>query len=572
MKRAQHLLARIRWKKIGIIAAVAAPVVMIAVQLAYPWDATRLYQKVGGVSVGGVSREKAADAVQSAFRDAPLELYFANADEAYRTTTLGAVGITVQAEDAVNAAMYPWWLRLVPTSLWWAHRLSGDVPVATNLGDDNVRQYVVGELGEDCHVQPKDATLTLKDDALQVVPSEDGGRCQLAEVVDAVKGAAPTVAATTTVRLPMEIIAPNIDNAEAEALKRAIDARIGQGVTLQFGDQTNTIDATTVRQWLVFSADGDNLRATVSAEKSQEVLTQQWQEKVAIAAGVVTITTRDFVEVGRTGGGEGRALNITDTAANLTAYLMGEHEAAEVATTVVPPQPRYVRSYSASDTGLSALMQHFANDNPGTYGVSLIELSGQRRRAGANEAQTFTTASTYKAYVAYSVLRRIESGAMNWDQPVVGGRTVAKCFDDMIVLSDNPCAEEFVRRIGYTPLHRDVQALGLSNTSFIDRESFKTTAGDLSTFMASLEAGQLPINAGNRTKLLDALKRNVHRRGIPAGATGQVADKVGFLDGLLHDTAIVYAPGGTYVLTIMTDGSSWGKIAELTREIEKLRG
>ena len=42
--------------------------------------------------------------------------------------------------------------------------------------------------------------------------------------------------------------------------------------------------------------------------------------------------------------------------------------------------------------------------------------------------------------------------------------------------------------------------------------------------------------------------------------------------GLLHDAAIVYSPSGTYVLVIMTDGSSWAEIAALTRKIEELRG
>ena len=571
MKRARQLLARIRWKKVGIIITIVAPIVMITVQMVYPWGSLRPYQVVSGVSVGGMSRQQAADTLQSAFRDAPLELYFANASEAYRTTQLRNFDVHVREGDALNAALYPWWLRLIPTSLWWGHLLTGDVRVSTEFNDERMREYIVSELGDECYVRPKNATLTVKDDTVRVVRSEDGGRCQLTEVLDAVKKAAPAILAKTTVRLPMEIIPPTIGDAEAEALKRDIDSRIGSHVTLQFGGQTGKIDAKMVRQWLVFSADDGQLKAAVDIGKSQEVITQQWEDKVVIAAGIITITTKDFVEIGRSGGGEGRALNTAGTAANLAAYIMGENEMAEVATAIVPPQPRYIRSYSASDTGLSALMQHFANDNPGTYGVSMIELSGQRRRAGVNETQKFTTASTYKAYIAYSVLRRIESGEMSWDQQIVGGRNAAKCFDDMIVLSDNPCAEEFVRRIGYAPLHRDVQALGLTNTSFIDKESYKTTAGDLSTFMASLEAGQLPISAANRAKLLDALKRNVYRRGIPAGAAGQVADKVGFLDGLLHDTAIVYSPNGTYVLTIMTDGSSWGKIAELTREIEKLR-
>ena len=67
------------------------------------------------------------------------------------------------------------------------------------------------------------------------------------------------------------------------------------------------------------------------------------------------------------------------------------------------------------------------------------------------------------------------------------------------------------------------------------------------------------------------MKRNVYRQGIPAGASGTVADKVGFLNGLLHDAAIVYSPKGTYVLVILTNGSSWANIAELTKKIEALR-
>jgi hypothetical protein len=81
----------------------------------------------------------------------------------------------------------------------------------------------------------------------------------------------------------------------------------------------------------------------------------------------------------------------------------------------------------------------------------------------------------------------------------------------------------------------------------------------------------MPIQPASRDRFLGALKRNIYRQGIPAGASVQVADKVGFLNGLFHDAAIVYSPSGTYVLTIMTDGSSWANIAELTKQIEALR-
>ena len=42
------------------------------------------------------------------------------------------------------------------------------------------------------------------------------------------------------------------------------------------------------------------------------------------------------------------------------------------------------------------------------------------------------------------------------------------------------------------------------------------------------------------------------------------------MNGLLHDAAIVYGSSGTYVLAIMTDGSSWDTIADLAKSIDKL--
>jgi beta-lactamase class A len=141
----------------------------------------------------------------------------------------------------------------------------------------------------------------------------------------------------------------------------------------------------------------------------------------------------------------------------------------------------------------------------------------------------------------------------------------------MIVRSDNACAEAMLQKISYKSITSEIQALGLKNTTFLKGDTPLTTAGDLSLFNAMLQSGQILTQQASRDRLLDAMKRNIYRQGIPAGTSSQVADKVGFLDGLLHDAAIVYSPSGPYVLTIMSDGSSWATIADLTRQIESLQ-
>ncbi len=574
MKRVRQTVRRLSRKKLIAGAVIALLLLMVAVQVVYPSSHTMLGARVDGVAIGGMAREDAVRHVQEIFSQQTVAIYFGEAAEPYRSPELAVLGAAANEEAMVERAMYPWWLRLVPTSLWWGHRtIAGDPEVAV-LNGQAVREYAGKELGKSCEVEPKNASITVKDDRLVVVPSEDGGHCDLDEVVARVQAVKPTAIGGETVRIPVERIAPAVTDTEAERLVRSIEQRLDDGVVVRIGDTKVPLESSTVRSWLVFSTDDDTLAMTIDTDKAKGVLEKEVGPAATKKPGIMTIKTRDFVEISRSGGSDGRTLNIAGTTKAIVDYLQHTSDEVAVVTSVVPAERNYERSYSSTDIGLSALMKHYADSHPGTYGVSLIELSGDRRRAHYNGDRKFTTASTYKVYVAYSAIKQVERGKLKWGQQIQGGRTLGACFYDMIALSDNPCPEQLVRRndrIGYNTVHADIQALGLTNTSFIDQESFKTTANDLSTFMASLETGQLPITKADRNRFMTALKGNVYRQGISAGASGSVANKVGFLDGLLHDTAIVTGSGGTYVLTILTDKSSWGNIADLTREIEKLR-
>jgi beta-lactamase class A len=89
----------------------------------------------------------------------------------------------------------------------------------------------------------------------------------------------------------------------------------------------------------------------------------------------------------------------------------------------------------------------------------------------------------------------------------------------------------------------------------------------LALILKRIYDGSLLSEADNN-RLLDNMKQQVFRDGIPAGIPeAEVADKVGFLDELLHDAGIVYSPKGDFILVILTDGYSWETIAEMAAEI-----
>src|SRR5690606_27503596 len=97
-------------------------------------------------------------------------------------------------------------------------------------------------------------------------------------------------------------------------------------------------------------------------------------------------------------------------------------------------------------------------------------------------------------------------------------------------------------------------------TTFTSPIAVHTTAADLTNHMTKLERGELYDDV-YRQRLYHSLSTHPYRYGIATGSSGQVYDKVGFLWDYVHDTGVVKHPRGTYVVTIMTKGQSYARIA-----------
>ena len=223
------------------------------------------------------------------------------------------------------------------------------------------------------------------------------------------------------------------------------------------------------------------------------------------------------------------------------------------------------------DSSIVSIVRNFSLTHAGTYKVSVTELSGALTHVAVDGDATITTASTYKLFVAYSTIRAVEAGTWSWSDITTTGQDVSTCFDLMITDSDNDCAIALLLYLGYSTIEGDASDQGATHTTFLD-DDITSTADDEALLLTKLGLGTLPISADDSLKWLNAMKANEYRDGIPSGlANIDVADKVGFLDDLLHDAAIVFSPTGTYVLVILTEGSTWADIAELSSEIEASR-
>jgi beta-lactamase class A len=229
---------------------------------------------------------------------------------------------------------------------------------------------------------------------------------------------------------------------------------------------------------------------------------------------------------------------------------------------------RYVRSYSHSLSGLQAYVAYATS----TQNVRIVvqELDGNGWGASGRADESIPSASTYKLYVMMRVFDEINAGRLTWDSPMLD-TTAGGCFERTIVVSTNPCAEEWIRQFDRTTLTNYVHDKGFSNgTGFTFSDATHTTAGDLARYLIGLNNGTL-ITGNNRTMLLEKMGRQLYRGGIPTGVPdARVEDKVGFLWDYIHDAAIVHKPQGTYVLVVMTKGYSYGYIANVARQIDDI--
>lgn len=528
------------------------------------------FSKIENISVGGWLKKDVTRELDALSAKQPVSVYFGKASEPYKAPTPGDIGLKVSHEKQIASIDYPWYMRLIPTSIFWQNLVQRpDAPTYTRT-KATLDAYIKASLGESCDVKPVDASLIPRQEKLAVVPSADGGTCKLSDVKSALLTVKPVVAIDTKIVISVDVVKPSVTNATAGKLATRLNKRIGAQVNIHVNGKDQAVPASEVMKWLVFTPKDKELVVSTNKEVANAYFVKEVTPKVTIPAGVTKVTTQDFAEIARADGANGQTLDVDQTLAGLTDFLVEKRSDVLAVPLVVGPQTEYVRSYTSTSNGITALMTHYAQAHSGTFGVSFEELSGAGRSAEYSGGKSFTTASTYKLFVAYGTLKKVESGEWKWSDQISGGRDMAACFDDMIVKSDNACAEALLKKYGYNNLTNDIHGLGLAGSGFATDSPY-STPNDFALFLTKLEGSQLGLSADSRNRLLGAMKRNIYAQGIPAGAKGEVADKVGFMGGLLHDAAIVYSPSGTYVLVIMTDGSSWANIAELTRQIEALR-
>lgn len=530
-------------------------VVIVLAQLLYPAGRLLPSVEVQGHKVGGRTITDTTKLLDNLY--AKAQLIVKTEDKTFKTSYAEA-GIDPESwNTARSAARYTFGQRLIPFSSLYI-MAKRDTSMQVRFDDERL-QYFAEQIEKEGFVPAVNAAISVDNGDVQLVPAKESKIYASKTVQSAIRGA--VFAPVAAVQLSAQTKPAERTDDEVKSVLGEATRAVNTPLTLKLQDEKIPVDNATIGGWLDFPEDPSTkkLQLSLKADAVRKYL-DGIQSKIYKAPGTTRVQIIDGREAGRSVGEPGRGIDADKTMTALTdAVRKGTETTLAVPIAQLAPKVIYERQYSNTDSGLTALLGDLAAAKG--FGISVMELGG--RSANTNGNKRFVAASTYKLYVAYAVFKQIEAGQMSWSDSI-SGRSAEACFDAMIVRSDNPCAKAFGDKIGWQKVEDMMRSLGLSNTDL--SPSLYTTANDLALFLYKLENGSL-VSVADKARLIEAMKRQIYRAGIPAGTGLSTADKVGFIDSYIHDAGIVYGPRGPYALVIMTSGGSWSAIADAARQI-----
>lgn len=536
--------------------------IVIGSQFFYPADRALLFSKINGSGVGIKSTQEVTTYLNKQYRNVPITI--ATPGKTIQSSSI-EVGISPDNEEIIdNLTNYPWWQRLIPFSLP-VKGMMIDTPAVVRIDATRFNDFIDTQLLKACTRPAVDAALTVEGDTIVLQKAKDGITCDKKKFLSLVLSQ-PLETKGVKFTAPTRPIRVERTDAEVQKTLEAARAVLEKGVSFSVAGLVQIPDKPTLASWLTFIEDPKSGQLSLDLREDKiSAYLGVIQKSIYIAPGKTVIDTLDGIETARVEGSAGRGIDIPATIKTTEEALIGSSTARTVTATlaVLPAIIEFNPTYTPTPAGLQALINDLVKEK-GDFAISVRRLGDEG--VHANGTKQYHPASTYKMYVGWAVIKRIETGQMRWQDMAVNGQTIAQCFDVMIINSDNACAEWLGEKIGWTSLHNQLKGIGLSCTNL--STAWLSCANDEALFLQKLEAGQL-LSGGSRDRLLDVMKSQAFRQGIPKGVNVPVADKVGFINGYLHDAAIVYAPGGTYILTIMSKGSSWSAIADAARQVHE---
>ena len=240
----------------------------------------------------------------------------------------------------------------------------------------------------------------------------------------------------------------------------------------------------------------------------------------------------------------------------------------------VPPLPAAFAS-PRDDAALAAAVRTALSGYEGEYSVVVRNLE-DGRSVSLNAGRVYYAASLYKLALLLEAYRQRDAGELDFAEVLTleakyvaydfatlellgleeGDQiTLADALKAMIIVSDTPTAVMVQDQVNPARVDQTLRSLGINDMS-LRTYDLPTTAGDMALLMAAVAAGE-GVSEESRREMLALLLQESIRDGIPSGVppNSAVAHKSGNFTDATHDVALVWGPGGPYVIAVLSDRS-----------------
>ena len=520
------------WAAFFVVAAI------LAVQILYPLDRALPLARMNGRWVGWQSETDLANQATLVFQRSKIKFIIGGKPSGIYT--LSEAGADIKAEEmASQLANYPFWLRLVPFSIFWQLPNVQTLDLAFALPTLEVfAQKTSSQLSR----PPINAGVAFKDGQLTAVNDVPGHLVSAQAIKNVLQTTKYSFAGMTELRIDAKLQEASRRSTAFASVRNQAEQALARPLTIRAADQTFAVGNAEKASWLEFGETTEGGTTLVINRQKLQSSIDNWSKAAGRSAGQTNINIENGREVSRTTGEKGSQIDAASIVQPVTDYLLRGQGSGVILTAMTDLEPSviYNNRYTPTEDGLRAYVRDKARN--GAW-FSIRQLGGSGWSADADAEESVVSASTYKLFVAKRLFDEINAGGISWSDPMLD-TTVSGCF---------------VYRLGFSRA-----------VTFTHAQATHVSAGDLTKFMVGLETGSL-ISGAQRERLLYSLSHHPYRYGIPTGSQAhEVYDKVGFLWNYVHDTAIVRHPRGTYVMTIMTQGKSYAAIAAMTRDIERI--
>ena len=252
----------------------------------------------------------------------------------------------------------------------------------------------------------------------------------------------------------------------------------------------------------------------------------------------------------------------------------------------VPPLPAFAPA--SDDAQLLDALHGALAEAEGRVSVVVRNLE-DGRYAAVSSTEVYYAASLFKLGILFEAFRQADAGVLDFGRIVTLEQkyadndlgtlellglhagdtlTVADAVRAMIIVSDTPSAVLLQDTVGGQTADATLRSLGIEDTSFNNR-SLPATAADMSTLMEAVAAGA-GVSGESKLRMLQLLLQEGYKDGVAAGLPEgtAIAHKTGSYSDATHDVALVWGPGGPYIISVMTDQpNNWPLIAKVSRAV-----